>query len=287
VALCGGGVAVVRLAIQLLPSALGRWLVAPVGVVLFCWFVPSYLAAVRGTPAGRRLGVAVLLGFALDTALFGAAALERAGAAATCNPGGAGKWRDEYAETLVGATVVIVADRDKPGRKHARQVETSLRKAGCSVQVVEAAEGKDAADHLAAGYGLDDFQPLPEAASDDLSSPSALWSQEVGVRWPVMGQAAFHGLAGEIVRALEPQTEADKVGLPLSFLATFGNLVGPGPHAFAGGEQHPAPPERPARRRHLRGTQGHCAGRRRPGGAARRSRLRRASGVAGGRPRQR
>jgi hypothetical protein len=202
VALCGGGVAVVRLAIQLLPSALGRWLVAPVGVVLFCWFVPSYLAAVRGTPAGRRLGVAVLLGFALDTALFGAAALERAGAAATCNPGGAGKWRDEYAETLVGATVVIVADRDKPGRKHARQVETSLRKAGCSVQVVEAAEGKDAADHLAAGYGLDDFQPLPEAASDDLSSPSALWSQEVGVRWPVMGQAAFHGLAGEIVRAL-------------------------------------------------------------------------------------
>jgi hypothetical protein len=114
------------------------------------------------------LSVAVLLGFALDTALFGAAVLERAGAAATCNPGGAGKWRDEYAETLVGATVVIVADRDKPG----------------------------------AGYGLDDFQPLPEAASDDLSSPSALWSQEVGVRWPVMGQAAFHGLAGEIVRAL-------------------------------------------------------------------------------------
>lgn len=73
VALCAGGVALVRLAVQLLPDALARWLVAPLGVVLFCWFVPSWLARVRGGSAGRRLGVAVLLGLALDTALFGAA----------------------------------------------------------------------------------------------------------------------------------------------------------------------------------------------------------------------
>jgi endonuclease/exonuclease/phosphatase family metal-dependent hydrolase len=73
VAICGGGVALVRLAVQLLPDALARWLVAPLGVILFCWFVPSYLAAVRGTRAGRRLGVSVLLGFALDTAVLGAA----------------------------------------------------------------------------------------------------------------------------------------------------------------------------------------------------------------------
>ncbi|HEX8931291.1 MAG TPA: endonuclease/exonuclease/phosphatase family protein [Actinomycetota bacterium] len=73
VALAAGGVALVRLAVQLLPDALARWLVAPLGVVLFCWFVPSWLARVRGGSGGRRLGVAVLLGLALDTALFGAA----------------------------------------------------------------------------------------------------------------------------------------------------------------------------------------------------------------------
>jgi endonuclease/exonuclease/phosphatase family metal-dependent hydrolase len=73
VALTAGGVALVRLAVQLLPDALARWLVAPLGVVLFCWFVPSWLARVRGGSGGRRLGVAVLLGLALDTALFGAA----------------------------------------------------------------------------------------------------------------------------------------------------------------------------------------------------------------------
>ncbi|HEV3504591.1 MAG TPA: hypothetical protein VG637_04810, partial [Actinomycetes bacterium] len=33
------GVALVRLALQLLPDAIARWLLAPVGVVLFLWFV--------------------------------------------------------------------------------------------------------------------------------------------------------------------------------------------------------------------------------------------------------
>jgi endonuclease/exonuclease/phosphatase family metal-dependent hydrolase len=73
VALCAGGVALIRLGVQLLPDALARWLVAPLGVVLFCWFVPAWLSRVRGGSAGRRLGVAVLLGLALDAALFGAA----------------------------------------------------------------------------------------------------------------------------------------------------------------------------------------------------------------------
>lgn len=53
-------------------------------------------------------------------------ALERAGAVATCNAGGAGKWRREYAEALEGARVVVVADRDEPGRLHAEEVRASL-----------------------------------------------------------------------------------------------------------------------------------------------------------------
>jgi len=49
-------------------------------------------------------------------------AIEQAGGVATCNPGGAGKWKREYAESLRGAQVVVVADKDTPGRKHARDV---------------------------------------------------------------------------------------------------------------------------------------------------------------------
>lgn len=91
-------------------------------------------------------------------------ALMRAGAAAaTCNPGGRGKWRDEYARWFKDAGAVnVVADRDRDGGglDHARVVAGSLRGTVPMVEIVQAAEGKDAHDHLAAGRGLDDFTRL-------------------------------------------------------------------------------------------------------------------------------
>lgn len=41
-----------------------------------------------------------------------------------------------------------------------------------------------------------------------------------------LAPVAFHGLAGRIVRAIEPHTEADPAGLLLQFLVAFGNAVG-------------------------------------------------------------
>ncbi len=92
-------------------------------------------------------------------------ALERAGCTATCNPMGAGKWREEYSEFLRDAIVHIVADRDEPGQRHARQVFASLLGVAACVEIVEAAgEGlpdgrkiKDASDHLEAGFTVADF----------------------------------------------------------------------------------------------------------------------------------
>jgi 5S rRNA maturation endonuclease (ribonuclease M5) len=55
-------------------------------------------------------------------------ALVAAGECATTNPMGAGKWSDEYAKVLVGASeVIIVTDLDDSGRSHAQQVADSLR----------------------------------------------------------------------------------------------------------------------------------------------------------------
>ena len=76
---------------------------------------------------------------------------------------GAGKWNDEYAEALQGARrVIVVADKDSngTGRQHALQVVESLRRVGAAPELVEAASGKDAADHLAAGHALADFVPV-------------------------------------------------------------------------------------------------------------------------------
>jgi len=101
-------------------------------------------------------------------------ALEAVGAVATCNPGGAGKWRAEYADYLSGAQVIVVADKDEPGRRHAAQVAASLKDKARQVTVVEARQGKDAADHLEAGSGVDDFEPTggePEAPKLFFSAP--------------------------------------------------------------------------------------------------------------------
>jgi 5S rRNA maturation endonuclease (ribonuclease M5) len=96
-------------------------------------------------------------------------ALARLGVTATCNPGGAGKWRAEYAEALRGATVIVVADRDEPGRQHAAQVARTLHGWAESVAIVEPAEGKDAADHVEAGHELSDFRSTNSAAAQELS----------------------------------------------------------------------------------------------------------------------
>ncbi|HEX4823261.1 MAG TPA: AAA family ATPase [Candidatus Polarisedimenticolaceae bacterium] len=86
-------------------------------------------------------------------------AIEGSGFIATTNAGGAGKWRPEYSETLRGARVVIVADKDEPGRKHALDVRHHLQGIAASVGVVEARIGKDGFDHLKGGHTLDEFVP--------------------------------------------------------------------------------------------------------------------------------
>jgi hypothetical protein len=45
-------------------------------------------------------------------------------------------------------------------------------------------------------------------------------------RWPALDEAALYGLAGDVVRTLNPHTEADPVGILVQFLTTFGNIIG-------------------------------------------------------------
>jgi hypothetical protein len=59
------------------------------------------------------------------------------------------------------------------------------------------------------------------------------------VQWPSpLAPEAYHGVAGELVRALEPATEADSAALLVQFLLGFGNLIGRGPYAAVEGDLH-------------------------------------------------
>lgn len=84
------------------------------------------------------------------------------GKLATTSPGGAGKFADEYAESLRGRRVVVVADRDEPGRKHAADIRQRLEGIAEKVWVVEPKEGKDVSDHLDAGLKLSELQRVGE-----------------------------------------------------------------------------------------------------------------------------
>lgn len=84
-------------------------------------------------------------------------ALEAVDECATCAPMGAANFTKVDAEPLRGAEVVAVVDRDEAGDKWARAVATKLAGIAASVRFVQAAVGKDSADHLAAGLSVNDF----------------------------------------------------------------------------------------------------------------------------------
>jgi hypothetical protein len=80
--------------------------------------------------------------------------LVRMGLVASTNSGGAGKWRNEFAEHFRGRDIVILPDNDEPGRKHAQQVANSLAAVARSIKVVELPglpEKGDVSDWLDAG----------------------------------------------------------------------------------------------------------------------------------------
>lgn len=81
-------------------------------------------------------------------------ALRTLGLVATCNPMGAGKWRDEYNEALHGRTVVILPDNDKAGNEHAETQARSLYRIASQVKILrlpDLPDKGDVSDWLAAG----------------------------------------------------------------------------------------------------------------------------------------
>lgn len=134
------------------------------------------------------------------------AALVCAGFEATTNAGGAGKWRPEYNEPLRGAEVVILPDRDEPGRKHGEQVAASLHGVAKAVRVVELPAElngrpvKDVSDWFAAGGQAADLDELAHAAT--LWQPTASPSKAARPEVVAATDAQSAAIRGELVAIL-------------------------------------------------------------------------------------
>ena len=72
------------------------------------------------------------------------------------------------------------------------------------------------------------YAPAPDVASVSTNGQGP--KEAVGTPWPEpMAQEAFYGLAGDIVKTIEPHTEADRSALLINFLVYFGNEVATAP----------------------------------------------------------
>jgi len=86
------------------------------------------------------------------------------GLAATTS-GGCQSWQQEFAQHLAGATVVIIADADRPGRGFARKVEAGLDGVSAKVTVKQPPiDGDDISDHLDRGGTLETLVELDTMA---------------------------------------------------------------------------------------------------------------------------
>jgi hypothetical protein len=97
-----------------------------------------------------------------------AEALIGLGLTATCNPMGAGKWYrqgSDYAQFFVGAALVVVfADPDDPGQRHALDVARSLNMRANEIRIVQAPTPADPA--AAAKYDVADWVADGATAED-------------------------------------------------------------------------------------------------------------------------
>jgi len=94
------------------------------------------------------------------------------GIPATCNIGGAGKWRDEYSEVLRGKCIIIWPDQDAIGLSHADQVAKSLWGRAKEIKIVNPLQGKDVSAWIESGATKDDLITLVQKTASLLKLPN-------------------------------------------------------------------------------------------------------------------
>lgn len=159
-------------------------------------------------------------------------AAESLGLTATTAPGGASNWAQADYGPLRGAKVHIIADRDEAGYKRAAGLFRHLKnEIGVgSVDVLAAAQGKDLADHIAAGYSMDELVPIPPDELNTINHPAAKPVQEPLQRYQERRKAVL--TAASQIRSVRQRWALDGV-IPLGTPTTFAGQGGEGKTTFA------------------------------------------------------
>jgi Protein of unknown function (DUF3987) len=189
-----------------------------------------------------------------------ALSLRQIGFTALSQPG-AGLLEPVYARELAGFEVVVFYDAGE--EQEARKDALKMIEAGAqSVRVVKwpsdtphgsdingrlvenaHAFGKWAAEMIGAARPVSEVkvEVTKRAGKPDRyggASRTGKSTEESSTLRPTLAHEAHYGLAGEVLEAIEPHTEADPVAVLINILIAFGNAAGRGPHVNVGPDRH-------------------------------------------------
>jgi len=163
---------------------------------------------------------------------------------------------EEFRAKFPALRIVICGDNDKSGTGQRAALEAA-RTISASV-AIPSTEGQDWNEvHQAEGLaavraGIEAATvPDPDAHNGEADARIGVDATENDeprtdapgdpAPWPEsLAKEAYHGIIGEIVDLIEPQTEADPAAILLQTLVAFGATVGRGPHVRVEGDQHHA-----------------------------------------------
>jgi hypothetical protein len=176
-----------------------------------------------------------------------------------------GNGRRIFLNSLGGANVILIPDNDEPGRIHSDQIAASLNGAAARIRILDLGvlwpecppkgdiskwssvvpgRHEEISDKLRQMVErspdwnpVDAIRDRPSHNKDEEAGDVHQPNNEAGQReaeglgdceraWPVLDEAAYYGLAGDFVKALDPHTEADPAGILMQFVTMFGNIVG-------------------------------------------------------------
>jgi hypothetical protein len=185
-----------------------------------------------------------------------ALSLRQIGFTALSQPG-AGLLEPVYARELAGFEVVVFYDAGE--EQEARKDALKMIEAGAqSVRVVEwpsdtphgsdingrlvesaHAFGKWAAEMIGAACPVSEVKvEVTKRVGKADKYGGASHTGDSSPSQPMLAQEARYGLAGDVLAAIEPHTEADPVAVLINLLIDFGNAAGRSPHVNVGPDRH-------------------------------------------------
>jgi Domain of unknown function (DUF3854) len=131
---------------------------------------------------------------------------------------------------LVGREVFVAFDSDAERNAQVRSARSALasylKSRGATVGIVKLRDKEGGSK-----VGVDDFVAAGGTVEELCGLSEEFTGIQAGARdWPIMAEEAYQGPPGEMVQAMEPNTESDPAGLLIMLLSVLGNVIGRGAH---------------------------------------------------------